>query len=63
MQNNLSTANRGIKQGNFYVLRRTRATAVLLELGFITNDVDRQILLAKKKEFAQAIYEGVKGYL
>lgn len=37
VQNNLSTANRGIKQGNFYVLRRTRATAVLVELGFITK--------------------------
>lgn len=63
VQNNLSTANRGIKQGNFYVLRRTRATAVLLELGFLTNDKDIEILLGRKKEFAQAIYEGLKGYL
>ncbi len=63
VQNNLSTANRGIKKGNFYVLRRTKATAVLLELGFITNDMDRKILLNKKKEFAEAIFKGLKEYL
>lgn len=63
VQKNLSSANRGIKQGNFYVLRRTRATAVLLELGFITNVIDRNILITRKREFAEAIYEGLREYL
>lgn len=63
VQNKLSTADRGSKQGNFYVLRRTKATAVLLELGFLTNVIDRNILIAKKREFAEAVYEGLKDYL
>lgn len=63
VENKLSTADRGIKPGNFYVLRRTRASAVLLELGFLTNDIDREMLVKKKGEFAQAIFEKLKGSL
>lgn len=59
----LYTKNRGIKQGNFYVLKRTRAVAVLLELGFISNWADRKIMLENKREFAGAVFEGLKEYL
>ena len=59
----LYTKDRGIKQGNFYVLKRTNAVAVLLELGFITNSEDREIVLGNKKSFAEAIAQGLKEYL
>lgn len=59
----LYTKDRGIKQGDFYVLRRTRAVAVLLELGFITNGEDRGIILNNKKEFAEVVVLGLKEYL
>lgn len=58
----LSTKDRGVKQGNFYVLRRTRAVAVLLELGFISNWEDRKIVLENKTAFAEAVVEGLKEY-
>lgn len=63
IQKGLYTRNRGIKQGNFYVLRRTRAVAVLLELGFISNWEDRKIIMENKKAFAEAVVEGLKEYL
>ena len=59
----LYTKNRGIKPGNFYVLRRTRAVAVLVELGFITNDEDRGLLLGRGREYAEAVVKGLKKYL
>lgn len=58
----LYTKDRGIKQGNFYVLRRTRAVAVLLELGFISNWEDRKIIMENKRGFAEAVVEGLKEY-
>lgn len=35
--------NRGVKNANFAVLRQTKADAVLLEVGFIDNDLDNNI--------------------
>lgn len=39
LQNNLGFENRGVKEGNFQVLRETQfsCTSVLLELGFLSN--------------------------
>lgn len=59
----LYTKNRGIKPGNFYVLRRTRAIAVLVELGFITNWSDRKLVLENKTALSKAAVEGIKEYL
>ncbi|MCM3760932.1 N-acetylmuramoyl-L-alanine amidase [Alkalihalobacillus oceani] len=61
---NLGTTDRGVKQGNFQVIRETRMPSVLLELGFMTNPSDAELL--KKDSFrqssAQAIYEGLLDY-
>ncbi|MBC8590186.1 cell wall-binding repeat-containing protein [Wansuia hejianensis] len=47
--------NRGVKAENFYVLRNTKAPAVLIEIGFISNDKDNQIFDAKKSQIIKAI--------
>ena len=39
---------RGVKQVNFLVLRKVNCPAVTLELGFITNDADREFLTSQK---------------
>jgi len=51
--------DRGIKQGNFAVLRATNAPAQLLELGFITNERDNQIFDRNFDAYADAITQGI----
>lgn len=55
----LFTKDRGIKQANFSVLRRTKAKAVLIEVGFITNKEDVQLMGNREDEFAQVIAKGI----
>lgn len=45
-----------------YVLRRTSMPAVLVELGFITNEEDVQKLANDPDGFAQALYNGILRY-
>lgn len=48
-------SNRGVKRVNLSVLRETNAPAVLLELGFISNDQDNELLDSKFDAYADAI--------
>jgi N-acetylmuramoyl-L-alanine amidase len=59
----LYTKNRGTKTANFAVLRQTKMPAALIEMGFITNSQDAQLLKNKQSEFATAIAKGVLKYL
>jgi len=52
-------SNRGIKYGNFLVLRETRAPAVLIENGFITNAEDNRLFDQNFTLYAQAIANGI----
>lgn len=54
--------NRGIKEGNLYVLNQTFMPSVLLELGFITNESDREKLTDIKwqKKMADAIASAIR---
>ena len=63
----LGTADRGSKGAKpsvngLYVLNNTGATAVLVELAFIDNEEDAQLLCEKQDEFARAIARGVTDY-
>jgi N-acetylmuramoyl-L-alanine amidase len=63
--NNLHTVDRGIKTDNFYVLRHTDCTAVLVENAFISNHKE-EIMLAdinKRDELAKAISRGITDYV
>lgn len=46
-----------------YVLRRTQMPSVLVELGYITNYDDLQILINDQYQFAYGIYVGLLNYL
>lgn len=55
--------NRGvIERPGLYVLRRTQMPAVLVEMGFITNPNDAELMWNSPGLFARGIYEGVLEY-
>lgn len=57
--------DRGVKNGNFQVIRETTMPAVLLEVGFLSNRADEQAMLSEtnQQKAAQAIVDGIKEYL
>ncbi len=57
--------SRGVKTGNFQVLRATQMPSILIEGGFITHDKERNQLIniTYQKQIAKAIAEGVDVYL
>ncbi len=55
--------NRGVSlRPGLYVLRRTRMPAVLIELGFITNEGDARQMRDEPQLFAEGIYRGLRTY-
>ena len=56
--------SRGVKAGNFHVIRETKMPAILVEGGFITNESERTKLqdLNYRDSLARAISEGVNSY-
>jgi len=57
--------NLGVKQGPFYVLVGARMPAVLIEVGFITNKIERWRLLNRRYEqlIAEGIAKGIQRYV
>jgi N-acetylmuramoyl-L-alanine amidase len=51
--------NGGVRHGNYAVLRNTRSPAMMLELGYITNDVDNQLFDQNFGAYADAITRGI----
>lgn len=51
-----------IKHANFMILRNVNCPVTLIELGYLTNESDREYLTSEKgqSEIAEAIYEAVK---
>jgi hypothetical protein len=59
IQEGLYTRNRGVKEGNLHVVRETNMPACLVELGFITNQEDYNLIINNKDRFAKAIAKGI----
>ena len=59
------TRNRGIKQAGFHVLIGASMPNLLLEVGFLTNKSEAQLLnkSSYRKEFAKGIYNGIEQYV
>lgn len=58
----LHLKDRGVKYGNFQVLRETDCPAVLVEMGFLTNAEEELYLLSHIEELAQAIARGISDF-
>ena len=56
--------NRGVKTANFYVIKHTNVPASLVELGFITNDREEQLLNSEdyQNKLAAAIVRAIARY-
>lgn len=64
-QLNLTTGlrNRGvIERPGLYVLRRTNMPAVLVEMGFISNPNDAELMVYSPELFSEGIYRGIVEY-
>ena len=59
----IDTIDRGVKEAGFYVLKHTDCPAALIEVAFIDNDADEQLLLTHKDEIARAIARGITDYI
>ena len=56
--------NRGtFTRPSLYVLKRTDMPAVLVELGFITNARDAQLMNEQPELFARGVYDGIVRYV
>ena len=55
-------ADRGVSRGDYYVLRKTNMPAMLLEMGFINNDIDNQLFDEHLHDYAKAIVRGIMRY-
>lgn len=61
----VSGVDRGLFKSRFYVINHTAAPSVLLELGFLSNDNERNSLLTedRKQKSAEAIADGIIDFL
>ncbi len=61
--NTVGTKNNGVRVNpSLYVLRRTNMPAVLIELAYLTNYEDNQLLQTRQRGFAEGIYAGLLDY-
>lgn len=55
----IKLVDRGKKTNSLYVLKHTKARAVLLELGFISNSVDSNVLSTNVDKIVNSIVRGI----
>jgi N-acetylmuramoyl-L-alanine amidase len=60
----IQSANRGLFKSKFYVINHTTAPAILVEIGFLSNDAERAELVSEKRKqaTAKAIADGIQNY-
>ncbi|MWV42042.1 AMIN domain-containing protein [Paenibacillus sp. HJL G12] len=58
-------SDRGVRYGNFHVIRETKMPAVLLEVGYLSNKKDEATLFTEsvQQRVAQGVVNGIKEYL
>lgn len=63
--NYINSPDRGIRTARFYVIRNTETPAILAEIGYLSNDAERNEILSeeRKNTTAKAIAEGIINYL
>ena len=64
LASSIPTVNRGLFMSKFYVINHTTAPAILVEIGFLSNDAERADLLSEKRKqaTAKAIADGIQNY-
>ncbi|HEY2492611.1 MAG TPA: N-acetylmuramoyl-L-alanine amidase family protein [Paenibacillus sp.] len=57
--------DRGVRYGNFHVIRETKMAAVLLEVGYLSNKNDESALFNEtfQNNVAEGVVKGIKEYL
>lgn len=57
------SSNRGVRRRGYFVLRRTRIPAVLVELGFLTNPTEARYVqnTSYRQKLAEEIARGIRG--
>ena len=55
----LGTYDRGVKEKNCSVLRKTNCPAILVETAFLSNEADSLLLRYQHSDFAEAIFKGI----
>lgn len=58
LEKNLSLPNRGVEAGDFQVIRESKTTSILLELGYMNTDTDLQTFITK--DYQQGVANGVR---
>lgn len=56
--------DRGVKEGNFQVIRETKMPAILIEAAFMTNLDEANLLISNdfREEVSEEIYKGICAY-
>lgn len=62
--NEFGTKDRGVKSDTYVVTKYTNAPAILIEIGFLTNESDRAMMLAPNftERYANTIYQCILEY-
>ena len=58
------TVNHSVMSGNYYITGNTTIPGIIVELGFISNEIDRKLLLDSdhQKEIIEQITKGIISY-
>lgn len=64
LKQNVPLSNNGVRKGNYFVLRENSRPAILLELGYLNNDTDSQVVNSKnyRSHVVESVYQALNQY-